>query len=810
MSQAACFHCTEPVAETAKFPVNYREQTHPCCCAGCQAIAQTIIDSGLGRYYDDRTDAATQANPLPAEVLEQIRLYDDEAMQRNFVDQSGEASREAHLLLEGITCAACIWLNEQHIGRLQGVQLVSINYTTHRARIRWNPAQIKLSEILEAIAAIGYRATPYDHARAEAAWQKRHKQAQFRLWTAGLSMMQVMMFAVPVYLAEPGDIAPQWLLMMNWASMLLTLPVVLYSSWPFYQSAWRDLKARRAGMDLPVTVGVLAAFIASLPPLLSGRGEVYFDSVTMFVFLLLGGRYLEMRARQRAGAATERLVKLIPAFTHRLSETADGQRLEEYPVSQLRPGDRVVCRPGEIIPADGVIIEGQTEVNEALLTGESTPICKAVDDEVTGGASNLLSPITIRVSEVGDHTRLAAIVRLLDRAMQHKPRLAQLADRISGWFVLILLLVAAATWWFWHLHDPIHALPITVAVLVISCPCALSLATPAALVAATGHLATHGILSHRPDSLEDTAQITDIVFDKTGTLTLGQPALQEQIMLHGSPHHARELAAALEATSSHPLAKALQQEGCTPAQDITYLPGGGLTGLIDGEPYWIGHPDFIRANCPAPEPAPLPYGGTGTVVVLASATHWLALFILQDQLRENAAAAISRLQQLGLNVHLLSGDNRQTVEHVAGLLGISKHRAAASPEQKLDYVQKLQQSGRRVLMLGDGVNDAPVLAAAEVSMAMGSGVDISHAAGDMVLLNNQLTGVVTLLALARKTRSIIRQNLAWALLYNAAAIPLAACGYVTPWIASAGMAASSLLVVMNALRLTRARTGMQK
>ncbi|WP_028451045.1 heavy metal translocating P-type ATPase [Chitinilyticum aquatile] len=801
MPDPSCFHCCEPVPGPASFPVRFRGSEHPCCCAGCQAVARTIIDSGLERYYDDRTDTATPATPIPAELLAQLRLYDDEQLQDSFVNAASEESREAHLLLEGITCAACIWLNEQHISRLPGVLAVSINYSTHRARVRWDPARIKLSAILEAITVIGYRAHPYDHAKAEEAWNKRNKQAQFRLWTAGLSMMQVMMFAVPVYLAPAGEIAPEWLSLLNWASMLLTLPVVLYSSWPFYESAWRDLKRRRAGMDLPVTIGVLAAFVASLHSLWQGHGEVYFDSVSMFVFLLLGGRYLEMRARHRAGAATEQLVKLIPAFTHKLSGSGAEQQLEEYPVSKLAVGDLVVCRPGEIIPVDGLVVDGKSEVDEALLSGESTPIQKQAGDAVTGGASNLRSPLTIRVTQIGEHTRLASIVRLLDAAMQHKPQLAQLADRIAGWFVLALLLIAGATWWYWQMHDPAHALPITVAVLVISCPCALSLATPAALVAATGHLAHLGILSHRPDSLEDAAQITDIVFDKTGTLTIGQPGLRAIIPFEATAAEASRIAAALEASSNHPLAHALKLPDTTPASDVEYHPGGGMTGTVAGQRYFIGNPGFIAAQCPNAQARPLPQNSRETLLVLAREDAWLAALLLGDTLRDDAHEMVSTLTAAGFTLHLLSGDHPDAVMHVADTLGIKQATGQASPEQKLDYVQKLQAGGRKVMMLGDGINDAPVLAAAHVSVAMGCGVDISHAAGDMVLLNNRLNGIPRLLALAGKTRAIIRQNLAWALAYNIAAIPLAASGFVTPWLASAGMAASSLLVVCNALRL---------
>ncbi len=791
-----CFHCGDLVPDGADYPVQYQGQDYPTCCAGCQAVAQTILQSGLGQYYAQRDQPASRHEPLPAELLEQIRLYDDPALQQGFVHTEPGNEREAALLLEGITCAACIWLNEQHIGRLPGVLSVSINYGTHRARVRWDESRIHLSQILEAITAIGYRAQPYDQAREEAGWQKRRKSALFRLWVAGLSMMQVMMFAVPVYLASEGEIEPRWLNMMNWASLLLTLPVVLYSCWPFFLNSWRDLKRGRAGMDLPVSTGVLAAFIASCWTTLTGQGEVYFDSVSMFVFLLLYGRYLEESARRKAGDATERLVKLIPAFAHRLDEHGQAH---EAPVASLQPGERVLVKPGETIPVDGRIESGSSEVSEALITGESRGLSRSAGERVIGGSVNLAAPLVVRVELVGEATRLAAIVRLLDRALAEKPRLAQLADRIAGWFVTALLLVAGLTWLAWHQIDPQRALPITVAVLVISCPCALSLATPAALVAATGRLARLGLLVTRGHALETLARITDAVFDKTGTLTLGEPRIVGVLPFSATETQARRIAAALEAASSHPLARAFVQEGVASASDCATHPGGGISGHVDGKEYAIGNPAFLAGFCSAPCPGGMEAG----MLALASRDSWLAAFRLADTARPGSRQAVRDLQELGVASRILSGDQPETVAALAGDTGIGQFRAAAAPEDKLAHLHGLQQEGRIVLMVGDGVNDAPVLAAANISIAMGGGVDVAHAAGDMVLLGNRIEHIPPAVSVARFTRRIIRENLLWALVYNVCAIPLAVCGYVTPWLASLGMAASSLLVVLNALRISR-------
>ncbi|GAB7128930.1 heavy metal translocating P-type ATPase [Silvimonas sp. JCM 19000] len=802
-AEAACFHCNEPVPPNLNLTIRYRETHQPACCAGCQAVAQSIIDAGLGDYYEQRERPADRAAPLPDELLARLRLYDDPALQQGFVSNAGTDEREAALLIEGITCSACIWLNERQIGKVPGVLGVSINYTTHRARVRWDERTTRLSSILQAISAIGYRAQPYDRARQEAASEKSRKTALLRLWVAGLSMMQVMMFTVPVYLSDSGDIAPQWMSLLNWATFLMTLPVATWASWPFYVSSWRDLKRGRAGMDLPVSIGVLSAFAASTLSLLHGQREVYFDSVSMFVFLLLSGRYLEERARRRAGAALEQLAGLLPAFAHRV---LPDQTTEEVAVIHLQMGDTVLVKPGETIPVDGEILSGASEVDEALLTGESQPLAKHLGDSVTAGTVNHGSPLQISASRVGQSTRLSGIVRLLDRALAEKPRAALLADRIAGVFVAALLLVAAGTWWYWHGHNPAHALPITIAVLVISCPCALSLATPAALTAATGQLARRGMLIARGHTLDALANITDVVFDKTGTLTHGQPQRVQQHSWHGDATKLLQVAAALEAHSSHPLAHAfadLDAAAALTAQDVVYHAGGGLTGVVDGLTWALGHADFVAQNSGLELPADAPVV-VGTPVWLAG-PGGIARFDLADTARADAASTVAALQQAGLSTHLLSGDHPAPVQALAQQLGIAHAQAQASPEGKLAAIRQLQSQGKRVLMVGDGVNDAPVLALSDASIVMGSGVDVAQTVGDAVLYDCQLAHIPYAIRLARQTRTVIRQNLWWALAYNLVALPLAMAGYVTPWLASLGMACSSLLVVGNALRLAGSR-----
>lgn len=797
--------------EATHYTIHIRDQAEPACCAGCQAVAQTIIDAGLGDYYRHRQASGQAAETLPEDLLQQIALYDSEALQQSFVRTEVGNIREAALMLEGITCAACVWLNEQQLLRLPGILSVDINYTSHRARVRWDNAQIQLSAILEAVAAIGYRAHPYDSARQEVLQQKERKQAINRLWVAGLSMMQVMMYAVPIYVAQNNEIEPRFLWMLHWASFLLTLPVMVYSALPFYRGAWRDLKARRVGMDTPVAIGIITAFSASSWALFQHIAQgVYFDSVSMFVFLLLGGRYLEGIARRKAGEALESLVKLIPAFAHRLPDWPASRASNEVVVSAITPGMTLLIRPGETIPVDGEVLDGCSASNESLLTGESRPIEKTPGDPVIAGSVNLNSQLVIRVDQTGQNTRLASIARLLDQALAQKPRLAQMADRFASLFVALLLLTALLSFIVWHFIAPDRALWIMVAVLVISCPCALSLATPTALTAASGHLARLGILITRGHALETLVHVTDVVFDKTGTLTDGAMHLLEQRQLGpGTPDAAQALAIAqaLEAGSEHPLALALLNtlpaSGLSASQ-ISNIPGSGVEASINGQRWRLGNLKFACELCgERPQPEIVNWRNDVSAIALANQSRLVALFAIGDTARPEAAAAIAALQAEGLRVHLLSGDGAGVVERLAQQLGCDHWQAGATPQEKLDYVGRLQTSGLHVMMIGDGINDAPVLAQSDISIAMGGGTDVARASGDMVLIDDRLTLIPAALMVARKTQRIIRQNLWWAAAYNLIALPLAVSGHVTPWLASLGMALSSLLVVSNALRLVK-------
>jgi Cu2+-exporting ATPase len=819
-----CYHCGLPLPEAVdtvgKFAVEIDGQRRAMCCAGCQAVAQAIVGNDLADYYRHR-DALPES---PREALPQIvadfGLFDHPDVQKNFVRRAegvaGEHEQEAALILEGITCAACVWLNESHVRRQPGVTAVDINYTTRRARVRWDERVTRLSAILEAIAAIGYRAHPYDIRRSEELALKERKAALWRLFVAGFGMMQVMMYAVPVYLAN-GDMTPDIEQLMRWASLILTLPVIVYSAAPFFLSAWRDLKLRRVGMDVPVALGVGAAFTASVWATLTAVGDVYFDSVTMFVFFLLSGRYLEMMARQKAARSVETLARAIPAFATRLAAWPDtsGDAVGEHvAVAELRAGDAVQIKPGETVPADGFVLDGESAADESLLTGESRPVPKLAGDALIGGSVNTASPLVMRVERVGDATRVAAIQRLMERAAAGKPHLVELADRVAGRFIMALLVLATATALAWWWIDASRALWIFVAVLVVSCPCALSLATPAALTVATGALAARGVLVTRGHAIEALARADRFIFDKTGTLTLGRMTLVEVIPIHTDTAHALALAAALERGSEHPIARALAVGGTGPNLEtnvsivvagLRAITGAGVEGAIGDGVWRLGRPEFVAALHRKALPTEFReiVGAGDTVVALGNADDWQAFFRLSDGVRSEAAAMVAQLSAAGIKLSIFSGDAPAAAQRVGATLGIADTRGGLSPEDKHAALKALQEAGETVVMVGDGVNDAPVLAQAQVSIAMAGGADLARTNADIVLLGNDLQALPQGLALARRTLRIVRQNLVWAFAYNLLAIPMAMAGWVTPWMAGIGMSASSLLVVLNALRLQR-------
>ncbi len=768
---------------------------------------------------------------LPAS--EQLRVLDDPLEWGAFsqVSKADNSTWVSHVVVHGMHCAACSASVEDALLRVPGVVGARVSAATQRATVQWRAGQTVPSQWMQSVQSSGYLVVPANDVFASQRRKAENRAALWRWLVAGLCMMQVMMYAYPAYIARAGDLSAEMERLLRWASWVLTLPVVLFSCGPFFRSAWQDVVHRRIGMDLPVALGIAVTFAVSTfgtfePAGVFGR-EVYFDSLTMFVFFLLSGRWLELRLRDRTAGALESAMNRLPEGVER--QLADGT-FERVAVRRIVVGDLLRMQAGESFAADGVVEFGAGHVGEAILTGESRPLWRQAGDTVLAGSQNLSATLGVRVQRVAADTRFAQIVALMESASASKPHIALVADRLAKPFLLAVLLCAlgAALWW-WE-RDPQRALMVAVAVLVVTCPCALSLATPAAMLASAGRLARSGVLVRNLQALEALSKIDTVVFDKTGTLSRDALLVQHIECRPGvSPAQALLWAQALAQHSRHPASRAVckgaplvvVQPSAAMASDaiwvcegVTEWPGQGLSGTVQRVPRGLvegaGAPDRgaqtmdlrlgSAAFCGLG-----PLAGDDTALALRDAQGWLATFVLQEELRSDAQACVQALAAMGIQVHMLSGDAPSAVLRVAQGLGIEQARGGCSPDDKLESLRALQAHGRRVAMVGDGLNDGPVLAAAQVSFAFGQAVPLAQARSDFVVLGEQLMAVAATVGLARQTMVVVRQNLVWALLYNAACVPLAVAGLVPAWLAGLGMASSSLLVVSNALRLTRAK-----
>ena len=749
----------------------------------------------------------------PLTVTDDFSVLDDPVEQQDFTQDcevKGRPACESVLLVQGMYCAACSDAVESAVAGKPGVLSAQVHAATRRLILRWDPALVRISDLARAVGDAGYRLLPLQQALSVSERQAETRKALWRLFVAGFCMMQVMMYTTPMYVTAPGEIEPDLLHLLRWACWILSVPVLLFASGPFFANAWRDLRRGRIGMDTPVSIGILVTFVASSGATFDPAGpwgsEIWYDSLTMFVFFLLGGRYLELKARDRTAGALDALINRLPERCER--QQADGS-FESISLKRLQPGDVVRVQAGQAFPGDGLLLSAGATVDEALLTGESHPVTRRQGESLVAGSYNLAGAALMRIERLGRDTRFAQIVQLMERASTEKPRLAQLADRIAAPFLVVVLLAAALSGWWWWQINPDQAIAVAVAVLIVTCPCALSLATPVAMLAAAGALAKRGVLVRRLQAFEVLAGIDTVVFDKTGTLTRDRLVLGQVLVRPGlTSRQALELAAPLASVSLHPVsravARAAQEQGLSlPAfSEVQELPGLGLqAGQGDGL-LKLGSARF----CALDEAGLLEAGRTVAdqpCSYLVDASGWLATFVLDEGVREEAPAVVALLHDLGLETRLLSGDQAQAAERVARQLGIQQVVAQASPERKLAEVLALQEQGHRLAMVGDGLNDGPVLARADSSFALGHGAPLAQAQSDFVVQSGQLDELVEAILLARKTLAIVRQNLLWAAIYNLVAVPLALAGWMPPWLAGLGMAASSLLVIGNALRLAR-------
>ncbi len=770
------------------------------CCPGCQAVAMAIVDGGLENFYRFRTSA----NDRPDTNLqgdERWAIYDLAEVQSEFVIPFDDQFKQANLLLEGITCAACSWLIETHLKKNSAIQSVTVNVSTHRCAIVWDSRRC-LSEIFRSLSAIGYIPRPATDDQQQQLIKKENRIALCRIGVAGFGMMQAMMVAVGIYTGATDF----WLDFLRWLSMLVATPVVFFSAWPFFNAAWRSVKIRHLVMDVPVALAIGLAYLASVWATITSTGEVYFESVSMFTFFLLIGRYLELRARHRNRLAFGNLAQLMPLTACCLREENGCVLEQNLPLKMLKSGDLILVRPGETFPCDGRVVAGQSAVVEALLTGESSPVTKVTGNKVIAGTMNQHSPLTVEVTAVAEQTQLSAIERMATRAADEKPQQVLAADRTARFFIARLLVVCSAVFGFWLWYQPEHAFWITLSVLVVTCPCALALAMPAALSAATANLRKRGFLVARGHVIETLNSVTRVIFDKTGTLTRGQFIVDKVTPIAAAKNLACDeilaIAAALEAGSNHPLAAAFNPwRDQLMATDIRQITAAGVEGCIDSRWYRLGTVAFIADWLDFGTSLAPPTDSHHTWLLLADESQPLAWIALADEIRPDAQSLIQHLKQQGIAIELLSGDQPGAVSHLAQQLEIESFTACATPGDKLAQLSARQAAGDKVLVIGDGINDVPVLAGADVSVAMASASDLAQTRADAVLLNNQLAVIAQALDVARRTNAVIRQNLRFSLMYNLLALPLAAAGMIPPWLAAIGMTASSLIVIFNALRL---------
>ncbi len=790
-----CFHCGEPVPSSCNLSVEVEGQMQPVCCSGCEAVANLILQSGQSRYYQFRTEIAPKPAEEDAGIEESWQRFDERHSLWGTPIKDGRY--ELLLQVEGIRCAACAWLIRSQLEARQGIDQVQVDVATGFVRINWQPDKLRLSKIAAILSGVGYRPHLPLASAESMGRQEERRNALKRLSVAGLGMMQVMMYAVALYAGDAMGISEASERFLQWVSLIVTAPVLLYSGRVFYTSAWRSLSNRRVGMDVPVALAISIAFIMSCINFFTGHGHVYFDSVVMFIFFLSLGRYAELVIRHRNLQTGLALARLLPEWAELIK---DGET-EQVPATDLRIADLVRVRAGQTFPADGLITSGLTEVNEALLTGESRPVEKHVGDKVIAGSINQSQTVEMNVSKDPDDSTVSVMGRMLLKSQTHRSRYARLSERYAGWFVAVVLSIAGLTALWWLLHDTSMLFPATLAVLVISCPCALSLATPAAIASSSRALLEQGVLLTKSAALEALSSVDTIVFDKTGTLTSGSPSVVNTVINPDREEYNKEtafyIASQLELDSTHPVANAFDSTKAnrdTVSAVVNH--DNGVEGRVDDLDYRLGNADFTGVNVTELT------GNLGRVW-LVDESGWIARFDLDDGLRDAAAETISALRARGMDLMILSGDHDEAVASTAERTGITNWYAGQSPKMKMEFLESLQAQGKTVLMVGDGINDAPVLSMANVSMTVSGASELANSTADFILTANSLKYIEYVFKTSDDTHTVIRQNLLWALAYNLLAVPFAAAGMIVPWMAALGMSLSSLLVVLNSGRLAR-------
>ena len=801
----SCYHCGLPVNDSRKYYVVINDSAQPMCCAGCQVVTQTIIDNDLSDYYQFR-DPTTSKKPdsLILQKLEKNKVYDRPPIRSRYVKLISSQIDEITLMLEGLTCAACAWLIEKQLSKQVGIENIEVNYSNMTAIIKWNRSELELSKILTVIRQIGYVATPYEPRIQYQQLQKQHSQQLKRIGITAVLGMQIMIISVALYFGHFTGIDESWKDLLQKLGLLFTLPILFYGAQPFFKASLIQLKNVQPGMDVPVCLGLSLAFIASIWTIISGKGEVYFDSITMFVLLLLVARYFMHSSLLTASHGIERLATNTPLSASRLIQHSISSMAESVTADELKPGDWIRVLAGYVLPADGVVVNGSSSVNQAVISGESRAITVSENAKVIAGSINIDSPLIVKVTASGENTVFSAIEKMTKQSLSAQSIDSSLIDFIARWFVVGVLTIASAVAIYWWNTAPDQWLSVTIAVLVISCPCALSLSVPTAYATTNSKIMSQGLLLTKTAALENLTKTTHVVLDKTGTLTSETLQLESiKTFENLNQKQALRIAASMEVNSDHVLAKAILNKNEKPLYQAANWKnhiGLGISAEIESERYYLGSVEFLK------EKANLKFdlSPTTSTVYLANKTSLLGEFHFSHSLRDGVFDLLDYFKNLNKPILMVTGDSQGPAIELAKQLGIKQVHSDCKPEDKLKIVKDLQEQGSNVLMIGDGINDSPVLAAADTSIAVSGATPLAVSGADIVMVNPSLSAINDLYQSALKTKNIIRQNISWSIGYNLLAIPFAASGMINPLFAAIGMSASSIIVVLNAQRLRQA------
>jgi Cu+-exporting ATPase len=790
VSKIKCDHCHLEFDES----VMIVDGEHYFCCKGCQGVYHLLSEEGLDAFYDKVGE--TKLAP-PTEQFEDSANFDSPAFYDRFVTTNSDGFQEVSLIIEGIHCAACVWLNEKALHRMEGVVDVHINYTNNKARIVWADHTVKLSAIIDMVRAIGYNAFPYDPSLQEVRANKERKDYYLRMTVATFAAMNIMWVAIAQYAGYFTGITQDIKTILNYAEWALATPVLFYSGWVFFRGAWFGMKTRVVNMDILVATGATLTYFYSIYITLFERGEAYFDSVTMIITFVLFGKFLEVLSKKSAADTLDVIGKHVPSEV----TIIEGETSRTVNVSEVKVGDVIVLKAGEKSAIDGEIVEGEGSFDESSLTGESDPIYKRPGDGVISGTTSIDALVRYKATKDFAHSTISNLVAMLERAMGKKPKIEQLANTLSEYFSLVILLLSLVTflvWWFWP-HSFENAFMVGISVIIIACPCALALATPVATLVGLGQGAKRGILFKEAAQLETMAKADTLVLDKTGTVTVGRPEVVDVTWYEEAD---RGILYALVQSSKHPVSQGIanyltgEAEGGLVLEEVRQVSAKGMVGRFGGKMLLGGNAELMRENgISADKQSEL------TLFYYAVDGKLVACFELSDQPKEGAAETIDFLKHAGIDVFMLTGDHERAAARIADEVGIENYRAELTPDAKAAAIEAMQAEGRVVVMAGDGVNDILALANADIGIAMGNGSDIAIDVSDVVLLNDTLTSLGEAFKIGRTTFSLVKQNLGLSLVYNGITIPLAMAGYIIPLIAAISMSISSLLVVGNSMRI---------